>query len=351
MEKKRLIMGIMLVMMLAASGCSGSRDIQESKADATVNAATEASAKETGQTESPVESAGIDYPTKPITIITHSEPGGGVDLFIRAIQPYIQQELGQPIVIENVPGAAGRIGTTQVWKSEPDGYTLLSHTLPLTTVGDVVYDAEYEILEFEHLVAFDVAPYVVIVKKNSEINTFDELMEAAKTKQLSNATSGVGGAMHFQSVILKDALGIDYADIPFNGSNPSMMAVMSGDVDFSIIPFDIPLTNLDEVKVLVAFGDERLLQYPDVPCTKELGYDFTTIDTRRCIVAPKGTPKEICNKLMEAFVKAANNPDYVKWAGERGVNLDILTGDDYYKVAEEAYKVVEEYKDIVAAAN
>ena len=290
---------------------------------------------------------GTDYPTKPITIITHSEPGGGVDLFIRALQPYIQEELGQPIVIENVPGAAGRIGTTQVWNAEPDGYTLLSHSMPLTTVGDVVYDAEYDILDFEHLIAFDVAPYVVIVKKDSEIQSFDELIETIKTQSMTNATSGVGGAMHFQSVIMKDEMGIDFADIPFNGSNPAMMAVMSGDVDFSIIPYDIPLPNQGEVKVLVSFGEERLPQYPDVPCTKELGYDFQTVDTRRCIVAPPDTPKEICDCLMDAFVNAAKNPDYLSWAEERGVNLEVLTGEDYYKVSEEAYQLVEKYKDIV----
>lgn len=350
MKKQWLTAGAAILVMLALAGCSGSNAGMPGGSDQKASQETEHEVEQQEDQQDETK-AGTDYPVKPITIITHSEPGGGVDLFIRAIQPYIQQELGQPIVIENVPGAAGRIGTTQVWKADPDGYTLLSHTLPLTTVGDVVYDAEYDILGFEHLIAFDVAPYVVIVRKDSEYNSFDELIEAAKTKSLSNATSGVGGAMHFQSVIMKDALGIDYADIPFNGSNPSMMAVMSGDVDFCILPFDIPLTNQDEVNVLAAFGEERLLQYPDVPCTKELGYDFTTIDTRRCIVAPKGTPKEICDKLMDAFVKAAENPDYVKWAEERGVNLDVLTGEDYYKVAEEAYKVVEEYKDIVAASN
>ncbi len=334
MSKKLMSALLAVMLILLTSACSGQAPVPSGGSSPTENTAQSAPQS-------------VNYPTKPIHIITHSEPGGGVDLFIRALQPYIQQELGQPIAIENVPGAAGRIGTTQVWNSAPDGYTLLSHSMPLTTVGDVVYDAEYNILEFEHLFAFDKAPYVIIVKKDSPINSFEDLIERCKTGKMTNSTSGIGGAMHFQSVIMKDALGVDYEDIPFDGSNPSMLAVMSGDVDFSIINYDIPLNNLDQVKVIVALNDERLEQYPDVPTTHELGYDFTMLSVRRCIVAPPGTPKEICDKLIDAFSKAAQNPDFLKWAEERGVNLDPKSGQDYYDLSKEAYDMVEKYKDIL----
>ncbi len=336
-NKKRFMLVALLICFIFVTACA-------QPAPAPDPAPSEPQPETPGnETEQP---SGPTFPTKPIRIITHSEPGGGVDIFIRALQPYIQFELGQPIVIENVPGAAGRIGTTQVWNSDPDGYTLLSHTLPLTTVGDIVYDAEYNILEFEHLVAFDKTPYVIAVKIDSDINTFEDLVNESKERTLTNATSGVGGSMHLQSVVMKDALGIDYADIPFNGSAPAMMAVMTNDVDFAILPFDIPLTNLDEVKVIVAMDTNRMPQYPDIPTVLEEGYEFELISIRRCIVAPKGTPQEINEILINAFEKAAENPDYLKWAEDRGVNLEILTGDDYYRIAEEAYEMVDKFKDI-----
>jgi tripartite-type tricarboxylate transporter receptor subunit TctC len=298
-----------------------------------------------GSESSPTKTA-VSYPSKPVHILSHSAPGSN-DLFIRALQPYLQKELGQPVVIENVLGAAGRLCCTQVWKSDPDGYTLLSQTIPLTMVGEVMYKAEYRCLEFEHIFAFDDSPYVIAVKKGSPITSFKELIETSKTKRLTNGTSGVGGGMHLQSMVMKTALGVDYDDIPFDGSGGAMLAVMSGDVDFCIIQFDLPLTNQNEVTVLASFDNQRLPQYPDIPTAKELGYEFSTLDSRRCITAPPGTPKEVIDTLIEAFRRAFQYPEFQKWAAERGVKLDPKYGQEYFAVSKQTYDLVYSLRDLI----
>lgn len=205
------------------------------------------------------------YPNKPIHVLSHSAPGSN-DFFIRALQPYLQRELGVPVVIENVLGAAGRLCTTQVYNADPDGYTILSNTIPLTIVGQILYKGKYDTLKFEHIFSFDDSPYCVIVKKGSPYATFTDLIAAIKKNpETTNGTSGVGGAMHLQSMVMKTTLGLDYAGIPFDGSGNAMLAVMAGDVDFCIIQFDLPLNNLEEVEVLAMFNDKRLEQYPDTP--------------------------------------------------------------------------------------
>jgi tripartite-type tricarboxylate transporter receptor subunit TctC len=270
-------------------------------------------------------------------------------LFIRALQPLLQKALGSPVVVENMPGASGRVAATAVWKTEADGYTLLSHAMPMTTIGEILYKVDYKILEMEHIVAFDLAPYVLIVKKNSPYNSLRDIVEATKTKSMTNSTSGVGGAMHLQSVVMKDQLGIKYDDIPFNGSSPAMTAVMASDVDFSIEPFDIPLTNLGEVKVISVFSPLRLPQYPDVPTATEENLPFTYLSIRRAISAPKGTPKEVCDILIKAFRETIEDPEYQKWAQERGVTMDPLYGDEYLAVDKEAYDLVMELKPLLEA--
>lgn len=291
--------------------------------------------------------AGQAYPTKPIHVLSHSAPGSN-DFFIRALQPYLQQELGVPVVIENVLGAAGRLCTTQVYNSDPDGYTILSNTIPLTIVGQILYKGKYDTLKFEHVFSFDDSPYCLIVKKGSPYKSFTDLIEAIKKNpETTNGTSGVGGAMHLQSMVMKDTLGLDYADIPFDGSGNAMLAVMAGDVDFCIIQFDLPLNNLEEVEVLAMFNDTRLEQYPDTPTAKELGFDFQTINSHRCLNAPPGTPKEVTDTLIEAIRRAVAYPEFQNWVKSRGVLLDPKYGSEYYEISKKTFDLVYSLRDLI----
>lgn len=321
-----------LIMVLALASCGQK---EEQTADPPVSSAD--TPEEAGWT-----------PSAPIHIIGQSEAGSGPDLFVRALQPWLQQELGVAIVVENAAGSGGKIACTQVWKEKPDGYNLLAHSSPLTTVTQISKDCEYNIPDFKHIISFDITPYAIVVKKNSGIESIEDLIEASKTQKLSNSNSGIGGAMYLQSMIMKDALGIEYDEVPYNGSNPCVLAVMNGDVTMSIVAYDAVINNQEEVSILAILADERLEVLPDVPTMKELGYEFPCLSMRRGVVAPPETPQEIVDRLVEAFSNAVQNPEFLEYAANSGTSLDIRLGEEYQAIDEEYYDTVMQYVDYLS---
>ena len=286
---------------------------------------------------------------KTITFWSHSNVGSN-DLYIRALQPYLQEELGANVIIENLTGASGRVCANKLWNEAPDGYNIFSMTIPLLVASDVFYQAtnDYSVTGFEAIYSFDCTPYALIVKKGSAYTTMVELLEAAKSTTLVNATSGVGGSMHLQSVVLQQYAGVEFIDVPFDGSNAAMMAVMTGDADMCILPADIPLSNLEEVTVLAVFGKTVPSYYEGIaPCTADLGYDFVCLDTRRTIVAPPGTPQEIQDALLAAIEKAVATDGFQKWCADGGYVLNILTSDDVAAAIQETYDAVYAMKDLI----
>ncbi len=286
---------------------------------------------------------------KTITFWSHSNVGSN-DLYIRALQPYLQEELGITVIIENLTGASGRVCANKLWGEAPDGYNIFSMTIPLVVASDVFYQDtnDYRVTGFETIYSFDCTPYALIVKKGSPYASMADLLEAAKGTTLVNATSGVGGSMHLQSVVLQQFAGVEFIDVPFDGSNAAMMAVMTGDADMCILPADIPLNNLEEVNVLAVFGKSVPSYYEGIaPCTAELGYDFTCLDTRRTIVAPPGTPQEILDTLEAAIDKAVATEGFQKWCADGGYVLNILKGKDVAAAIQETYDAVYGMKDLI----
>ena len=335
----RILAAVLALAMLAAlTGC-GSKTTEVTNAVPTVPETT-ASAAETGET-----AASAWTPTQPIHIVGQSEAGSGADLFTRALQPWLQEELGVAVVVENAPGSGGKIACTQVWNASPDGYTLLAHSSPLTTVTQISKDGVFNVRDFKHIICFDSTPYAIVVKKDGGIDSVDVLLEACKAGKVSNANSGIGGAMYLQSMIMKDALGVNYAEVPYNGSSPSVMAVMNKDVTMSIVAYDYAINNQDELTILAILADERLEALPDVPTMKELGYDFPTLSMRRGIVAPPNTPDDVVERLVDAFAKAVENPDFVEYTKNSGINMEIHLGQDYQDIDEAYYDTVMEYVD------
>ncbi len=325
-----------LVMLLSLAACGGKN--QQSSAETSPSGSASTDPAGSGDSEG-------WKPSEPVHIVGQSEAGSGPDLFIRALQPYLQEELGVAVVVENAPGSGGKIAATQIWKAKADGYNLLSHSSPLTTVTEISKDGEYSVREMKHIISFDTTPYVLIVKKDSPIDSIAALVEASKTQQLSNSNSGIGGAMYLQSMIMKSSLGIDYAEVPFNGSNPCMLAVMNGDVTFSILPYDTAIDNQEEVTILAILADERLEILSEVPTMKELGYEFPAMTTRRGIVAPPDTPDEVVERLILAFDAAVKSEGFQKWVSTSGVSMDVVLGEDYQKIDQQYYDTVMSYKD------
>lgn len=287
-----------------------------------------------------------NWPTQPIHIIGQSAAGSGPDLFVRELQPLLQKELGVSIVVENKAGSGGKIASDYVWKANPDGYTLLAHSSPLTTVTQISKDCEYSIKDMQHIVAFDAAPYAVIVKADSPINTVEDLIAYCKNNKASNANSGIGGAMYLQSRIMADALGIDYNEVPYNGSNPCTLAVMNGDVTFTVTSYDVAFNN-DQVKVVCLLSDQRIDLMPEVPAITESGYNFAFMTMRRGIIAPADTPEAVVNRLIDAFKVVLADPSFAKFVETTGTSLDIRYGEDYKALDVEYFESCSEFKSFL----
>lgn len=284
------------------------------------------------------------FPTQPIHIIGQSAAGSGPDIFVRQLQPLLQKELGASIVVENKAGSGGKIASEYVWKANADGYTLLAHSTPLTTVTQISKNCEYSIKEMKHIVAFDAAPYAVIVRADSPINNVADLIAYCKANKASNANSGIGGAMFLQSRIMADAMGIDYSEVPYNGSNPCTLAVMNKDVTFTVTSYDVAINN-DQVKIVCLLSDKRLDLIPDVSTVVEQGYTFPFMTMRRGVVAPANTPDYVVDKLIAAFKVALNDPSFLEYVKTSGTNLDIRYGEDYLKLDQEAYDSIMQYTE------
>lgn len=276
------------------------------------------------------------WPTQPIHIVGQSAAGSGPDLFVRQLQPALQKELGTSIVVENKAGSGGKLAADYVWKSAPDGYTLFAHSSPLTTVTQISKKADFSIKDMKHIVVFDSTPYAVIVKADSPINTIQDLIKYAQNNKASNANSGIGGAMFLQSRIMAEALGIDYSEVPYNGSQPCTLAVMNGDTTFTVTAYDVAMNN-DQVKVVCILGDKRVGFLPDVATVVEQGFTFPFLTMKRGIIAPPETSDDVAAKLIEAFKVALNDPAFLEYAKTSGVSLDIAYGDNYKKIDDQYY--------------
>ena len=194
----------------------------------------------------------------------------------------------------------------------------------------------------KHIAVFDAAPYAVLVKSDSPINDVNDLIEYCKNNKASNANSGIGGAMFLQSRILADNLGIDYNEVPYNGSQPCTLAVMNGDTTFTVTSYDKAVNN-DQVKIIFLLSENRLDLIPDVPTITEQGYSFPFLVMRRGIVAPVDTPDEVVQALIDAFKFALDQPSFKEYAEKNALSIDLRFGEDYKKLDDEYFDTVMKY--------
>ncbi len=292
------------------------------------------------------EEEAIDYPENDVRIIVYQAAGGGADTETRALQPYLQEALGVPVVVENVTGAGGRIGAAEAFGAEPDGYTLLVEMNPMTTIGQIVYDGDYNMEEFVYLKNWLQDNYVICTAKDSGIETMDDLIAEIEEGGVLHGSPGVGSAIHFQSEIMKDDLGLDYEEVPYDGTAPAITALLGGDVDFVITTSARAIAGQDEMNLLASIGPERLPTLPDTPTIIEEGYEPRTFTLRRGFLAPPGLPDEIKEVLIEALGEALEAEGYQQWIEDNGIPFEILGPDEYRQESLEYMELVEENKHL-----
>jgi tripartite-type tricarboxylate transporter receptor subunit TctC len=290
-----------------------------------------------------------EFPTKPIIIIVPYPAGGGVDTGARGIAPYLRKYLKVPIMIENVPGANGKIGITKAWKANPDGYTLVAIASPLESiVNEYLFSAEYKTKDFTPIFGYSKENSVLVVNIGT-YKTLDDLVNDAKKRVLSTGISAKGAASHVNGLLLVNKLGLKVNWVPFGGGAPSLTALAGKHIDFAFaaVPAAIPLIRGGKLRPLLVFSDERDPFLPEAMLPKETGYDFTGLTSIRDLLAPPKVPARIVEILEKAFEKAVVEPKYREWAKNAGVNLVPISSRECKNITEEQHKIVEELIQLI----
>lgn len=249
-----------------------------------------------------------DYPSRPITLVSPFPAGSGSDQTARAIAPALRDALGQPVVVDNRPGAGGAIGARSVARSAPDGYTLLLGSASfsvLPSVTDAGYDA---INDFEPIILMGTQPMALVVPPDLPVKSLRELVDMAKAKPgvLNYSSAGIGSLGHLQWELLQQKSGTRIVHVPFNGTPQALAEVMSGRVQGSIVALPVALSHIraGTVKALGVQGEARAAAVPDVPTMAEAGFPDLGDAVWYIVMAPKGTPRPIIDRLNTAMKQA-----------------------------------------------
>lgn len=253
------------------------------------------------------------YPEQPIKLVVGFPPGGGGDLYGRMIANALGKTLGQTVVVDNRAGAGGNIAADMVAKAKPDGYTLL-----LAMSGNLAVSAATKPQLIPYKVPDDFAPVGLIleaphglfVAQNSRFKTAKDLLAAAKTQNLTFASTGAGGAAHLGMEMVKQSAGVNLLHVPYRGSGPAITDMIGGQVD-SFFATASPLVNnvrQGQLRLLAITGDTRSPALPEVPTFKELGVSVPVVQWYG-LVAPAGTPAPVLKTLSEHLSKALSTPE------------------------------------------
>jgi tripartite-type tricarboxylate transporter receptor subunit TctC len=288
----------------------------------------------------PAALAQATYPAKPITLVVTYPPGGGADAMARLIAPKMGEALGQPVVIDNKPGAGGQIGAAAVAKAAPDGYTLMLDASSFSVNPSLYPKLPYDSLKaFKPVGVVALFPNVVLVNANFSAKNIAELVAAARQNKdaVSYASSGNGSAQHLAGALFESAAKVDMVHVPYKGGGPALNDVIGGQVPlfFGNLASTLQHVQSGKLKALAVTSGKRSPILPEVPTLSESGLKGTEIYEWNAVFAPANTPEPVMNKLAAAFQQALESPE-VK------ARIAQLGGDIQKGSPEQARKFIEQ---------
>jgi len=299
-------------------------------------------------------SAPAAYPTRPVRIVVPFLPGGGADLIARLLQPHLQQRLGQPFVVENRAGAAGRIGTGVVAKSDPDGHTLLMTTESSLVIAPHIGAAMgYEPLkDFAPVSLLTRNMVVLVVHPSVPAATLADYIALARAKpgELFYASSGVGGPNHLAGEIFNRMTGVQIVHVPFPGTGGAIQAVVGNQVGamWGFLAGLIPHIRGGALRALAVGGKERSPALPDVPTAAEAGVPGYEATSWIGLLAPATTP--VVDVLYDALDKAMQEPSVRDVLIRDGSDIVVSRPAEFREVIEQDHAKYGRLKDLLTSA-
>lgn len=281
-----------------------------------------------------IGSAHAEWPKdRPIQMIVAFAPGGSTDVMARAMEPFLEKELGADIVIENRPGASGEIAYTALAKAKPDGYTFSYINTPGFLSMQVQRKLGYDPKTIKPIARIVDDPAAIVVPAASEIKTISEFVAAAKAKPgaVSFGSSGIGTDDHLAIIILGAETGTTITHIPFNGAGETRTAILGSQVTGGGLNVsEYGGNDTTGLRMINTFGKERSPQLPDVPTAIESGFNVE-MTSERGIAAPREVPAEIADRFAAAVKATLDNPEFQKQAKQMALPLAYLSGPDWEK--------------------
>ncbi|WP_080363080.1 tripartite tricarboxylate transporter substrate binding protein, partial [Bordetella pertussis] len=253
------------------------------------------------------------FPDRPVRLVVPYPPGGGADIFARTLSEPLAAQLGQPVIVENRPGANGIIGTDAVARAAPDGYTILLGNSGPNAINQAIYpDLPYDAVDsFEEVSLIGYTTHVLVVHPGVQARSVTELIALARRSpgQLNFASTGQGGTPHLAGELFKLMTGTDMVHVPYKGASPSNADVIAGQVQltFNTLPPLMTSIRAGKVRALAVTGKQRSQLLPEVPTIDEAGVAGYDVQTWYGIHAPAGTPAAVVDRLNQALVAVLSN--------------------------------------------
>ncbi len=293
------------------------------------------------------------YPTKPVKLVVPYAAGGGVDTVARALAQELSGGLGQPVVVENRPGANSLIGTDYVAKQAADGYTLLitvgSHYALPFLARNVPYDT---VKDFTPITIVAKAPQALVVNATVPVKTAKELVEYVRANKgkISYGTSGAGTSQHLGGESLNAMAGLDMVHVPYKGGALALNDVVGGQIPVAILILSnvLPHVKSGKLRAIGVIEASRAKAAPEVPTVAEGGVPgFSVPDTWIGIIGPAGLPPAVVERINAELQKAANNAAVRTRLDAAGFEVNLVAPDEF---ARQAPRTVESYRKIISAA-
>jgi tripartite-type tricarboxylate transporter receptor subunit TctC len=296
------------------------------------------------------------YPSRSVTLVVSYPAGGPTDAIGRIMAEGLRASLRQTLIIENVAGAAGSIGTGRVARAAPDGYTLIFGNWASHVVNGAVYSLQYDVLnDFEPVSLIATQPMVIVARKTLPATDLKELVAWLKANpdKASAGGAGAGSANHVATVFFQKQTGTRFQSVPYRGGAIAMQDLLAGQIDliFDLAASAVPLARAGSIKALAVMAGSRLAAAPDIPTVDEAGLPGLHVSLWNALWAPKETPKDIVAKLNAAVVESLADPTMRKRLTDLG--QDIPPRDQQTPEALNAYHKaeIEKWWPIIKAAN
>jgi tripartite-type tricarboxylate transporter receptor subunit TctC len=300
--------------------------------------------------------AQADYPNRPVTLVVPFAAGGPNDVMSRIVAEHMRTSLGQPVIIENVPGAGGTLGSARVARAQPDGYTILSghvgtHGAAPALYPNLKYDPQKD---FAPVGLVAETPMLLAVRKDFPATSVKDFISVAKEKgsNLANGHAGVGSLSHISCLLLNSLVGVKPTELPYRGSAPATLDLLSGQFDYMCALFVDVMSQIgsDKMRLLTVSAPNRLRQLPNVPTAVEAGIPAFKATSWFAFFLPAATPAPVRAKIVTALSAALNDATVQKRFEEVGLILPAADRRGPEPLAQLLSEEIKKWSPVIVAA-